>query len=64
MVKDNAGDVPVIVNTGVRAETAEPSLRIADAAIVGTALKRDGIFENTVDVARVIELMDVVRSMR
>ena len=64
VVKDNAGDVPVIVNTGVRAETAEPSLRIADAAIVGTALKRDGIFENTVDVARVIELMDVVRSMR
>ncbi|QWT25204.1 BtpA/SgcQ family protein [Subtercola sp. PAMC28395] len=64
VVKENAGDTPVIVNTGVRAETAELQLSIADAAIVGTALKVDGKFENAADEKRVRELMSAVRDVR
>lgn len=63
-VKAHAGDVPVVVNTGVRPDTVAESLEHADAAIVGTYLKEDGVFENQVDVARVRELMDVVRGLR
>lgn len=64
VVKENAGDVPVVVNTGVRPNTVAESLRYADAAIVGTALKKDGKFENQVEAARVAELMSVVRELR
>lgn len=64
IVKDNAGDVPVIVNTGVRPNTVAESMEFADAAIVGTALKVDGKFENSVDTDRVAELMNVVHGLR
>jgi membrane complex biogenesis BtpA family protein len=64
VVKENAGNVPVLVNTGVRPETVAESLQYADAAIVGTSFKRDGVFENEVDRARVAELMQVVRGLR
>ncbi len=64
MVKENAGDVPVVVNTGVRPDTIGDSLRYADAAIVGTWFKRDGVFGNDVEAARVAELMSVARVVR
>jgi len=64
VVKEHAGGVPVFVNTGVRPDTIAESLQYADAAIVGTALKHDGVFANRVDPARVAELMDAVRELR
>lgn len=64
VVKENAGDVPVFVNTGVRPDTVAESLEYADAAIVGTWFKRDGIFANDAESARVAELMGVVRGLR
>lgn len=64
VVKENAGAIPVIVNTGVRPETVGESLRYADAAIVGTWFKRDGVFENDVETARVAHLMSVVEELR
>ena len=64
VVKENAGNVPVFVNTGVRPDTIAESLQHADAAIVGTSFKRDGVFANQVDPARVVELMQVVRGLR
>lgn len=64
VVKENAGSAPVFVNTGVRPETVEASLRFADGAIVGTWFKKDGRFENAVDVDRVRELMSVVAGLR
>lgn len=64
VVKENAGETPVIVNTGVRADTVEMQLSIADAAIVGTALKVDGKFENPSDASRVAELMEAVYDFR
>ena len=63
-VKDAAGDVPVVVNTGVQTATAAESLRIADGAIIGTYFKHDGQFEHDVDADRVAELMAVVRELR
>jgi membrane complex biogenesis BtpA family protein len=63
-VKDNAGPVPVFVNTGVRPDTLAESLEFADAAIVGTFFKKDGKFENDADSARVRDLMSVARGVR
>jgi membrane complex biogenesis BtpA family protein len=63
-VKANAGNTPVFVNTGMRADTAEQALAVADGAVVGTFFKVDGVFENEVDVARVRELMSVVGGVR
>jgi membrane complex biogenesis BtpA family protein len=60
-VKAAAGDVPVIVNTGVRANNAVEQLSIADAAVIGTFFKKDGVFENPADQSRVEELMSVVK---
>jgi membrane complex biogenesis BtpA family protein len=64
IVKENAGDVPVFVNTGVRPDSVAESLQYADAAIVGTYFKRDGKFANNAETARVAELMRVVRELR
>lgn len=64
VVKENAGETPVIVNTGVRVDTVDLQLSVADAAIVGTAFKVDGRFENPTDGARVKELMNAVHSYR
>lgn len=63
-VKDNAGSTPVIVNTGVKAANAAEQLRVADAAIVGTYFKADGVFENSADTVRVKELMSEVHDLR
>jgi len=51
------GEVPVIANTGVRPETVGAFLADADAVIVGTALKVDGITWNRVDPGRVHEFL-------
>lgn len=64
VVKENAGDVPVFVNTGVRPDTVAESLEHADAAIVGTYFKSGGKFANDAETARVAELMEVVRGLR
>jgi uncharacterized protein len=63
-VKRVVGDVPVFVNTGVRADNAARYLSVADAAIVGTSLKRDAVTWNPVDGQRVKTLMEVVRGCR
>jgi membrane complex biogenesis BtpA family protein len=52
--------VPLLINTGFKAENAVELLRHADGAIVGTSLKVDGITWNPVDPARVRSLMAIV----
>lgn len=64
IVKAAAGNVPVFVNTGVRARNVGEQLSIADGAIVGTFFKEDGIFENRADKTRVVELMTAAREFR
>jgi membrane complex biogenesis BtpA family protein len=63
-VKSVAGSLPVFCNTGFNAKTAREKLAVSDGACVGTAFKKDGKFENDVDPARVVELMDIVRDCR
>lgn len=64
VVKAAVPNTPVIANTGVRLENVRELLAAADAAIVGTSLKRDGNTWNPVDPDRVQALMDAVRTLR
>jgi len=54
--------VPLLVGSGVTAETANELLSIADALIVGTWLKHDGDVRKSVDPARVRKLVGAVRA--
>lgn len=63
-VKKANSNIVVLCNTGCRLDTVERKLSTADAAVVGTTFKKDGVFENHVDVERVREFMDVVRRYR
>ena len=63
-VKEYNPNVVVLCNTGCRVDTIRRKLAYADAAVVGTTFKRDGVFENHVDVNRVKEFMDVVKQLR
>ena len=49
--------------TGVSEKNASKIMSVADAAFVGTSIKKDGIFENPVDVERVKRLMEVVNQI-
>lgn len=64
VVRDAAGQVPIFVNTGVRAENVREKLLHADGCIVGTGLKYDGVTWNNVDAQRVRELMREVKHFR
>ena len=64
MVKDTVPDTVVLANTGVNANNFEEQLSIADGAVMGTAFKVDGKFENAVDQARVKALMDKIKTFR
>lgn len=64
IAKSAAGEVPVFVNTGVRAHNIADQLAVADGAVVGTYFKQDGIFENEVDGARVRELVSAADAFR
>tara|TARA_B100000614_G_scaffold262031_1_gene293880 strand:- start:1766 stop:2575 length:810 start_codon:yes stop_codon:yes gene_type:complete len=64
IVKDTVPDTAVFANTGVRVTNVAQQLAVADGAIVGTALKRDGYIWNEVDVNRVKEFMGAVRDAR
>lgn len=63
-VKEANPNVVVLCNTGCKVNTIERKLATADAAVVGTTFKKDGIFENHVDVNRVKEFMEVVYKVR
>ena len=62
-VKAAAGHTPVWIGSGVTAENASQLLALADGAIVGTAVKRDGDVLAPVDVERVKELVAAVRQL-
>lgn len=62
--KEVAQDIPVFANTGVNLDNVEEQLSIADGAVVGTAFKYDGKFENPVDGNRVRAFMEKVKSLR
>lgn len=55
--------IPVLLNTGARAETIADYLKFADGCIVGSSLKRDGYTWNEVDHERVKRFIDAARSV-
>jgi len=63
-VKAAVPDTPVVANTGVTVDTVAQTLEVADGAIVGTHLKRDGVTWNAVDPDRAARFMDRVRGAR
>lgn len=61
LVKDAAGETPVLVGSGVTPATIREVLAQADGAIVGTSLKVDGVVTNPVDPKRVKTLVAAAR---
>ncbi|HUF62895.1 MAG TPA: BtpA/SgcQ family protein [Verrucomicrobiales bacterium] len=57
-----AVSVPVVVGSGVDAGNAQSLARHADALIVGSAIKRDGNWENPIDPFRLEQLIQTLRS--
>jgi predicted TIM-barrel enzyme len=51
----------LLVGSGVTAETVVELFSLADGAIVGTSVKRDGDVRNPVDVERVRRLVAAAR---
>jgi membrane complex biogenesis BtpA family protein len=62
--KEAVPDLPVIANTGVRAERIGEIFSVADGVIVGTSLKVDGDTWKPVDPDRAHRLMDAARAAR
>ncbi len=63
-VKKTVPRTVVIANTGCRKDTIASQLAVADAAVVGTTFKYDGVFENQVDKSRVLAFMEEVHKFR
>jgi membrane complex biogenesis BtpA family protein len=63
-VKAVVGDIPVFANTGVRLSNVEEQLSVADGAVTGTTIKKDGAFFNFIEEGRVKEFMDKVKEFR
>jgi membrane complex biogenesis BtpA family protein len=60
-VRGAVPDVPLLVGSGVTAETVGELLSLADGVIVGTAVKRDGDVRGAVDRERVERLVAAAR---
>lgn len=61
-VRDRVPDAPVLIGSGVTAETVREALSVAAGVIVGSALERDGRAGEPVDPARVRRLVDAARA--
>ena len=62
--KQAVPNLPVLANTGVREETVDEILAIADGVLVGTSLKHGGITWNPVDPERAGRFMHAVQRAR
>jgi membrane complex biogenesis BtpA family protein len=60
-VRDAVPGTPLLVGSGVTAETAADLLAVADGVIVGTSVKRGGVLANPVDPERVRRLVEAAR---
>ncbi|NIP78363.1 MAG: phosphorybosylanthranilate isomerase, partial [Gemmatimonadetes bacterium] len=61
-VRDALPEAPVLVGSGVTAETVRAALDVAHGVIVGSALEEGGVAGRPVDAGRVRRLMDAARS--
>lgn len=62
--KAAVANTPVLANTGVKLETVDEVLAVADGAIVGTSMKVDGDTWKPVDPERVAALVERVATVR
>jgi hypothetical protein len=62
-VRSAVPGVPVLAGSGATADTVAELLSVADAVIVGTALKRDGDVRNPVDPERVRRFVAAARAI-
>jgi membrane complex biogenesis BtpA family protein len=60
-VRGAVADIPILVGSGVTAETAAELLSVADGVIVGTSVKRNGDVRLPVERARVEKLVAAAR---
>ncbi len=58
-VRERVGPAPLLVGSGLDVTNARELLSVADGAIVGTSLKRDGLVTEPVDPARVRRLREL-----
>lgn len=56
--------VPVFCNTGCNHKNVKDKLKHCDAVCIGSAFKKDGIFNERVDEARVRDFMNIVQEIR
>ncbi|MCK5686489.1 BtpA/SgcQ family protein [bacterium] len=59
-----AVNLPVMIGSGVTIDNVECYLEVADALIVGSYFKVDGIWQNIIDPERVKKFMDKVEKLR
>jgi membrane complex biogenesis BtpA family protein len=57
-------DLPVIIGSGISVGNVRSILSCCNGCIVGSALKKDGLWWNPVDAQRVKEFMEIVLEMR
>ena len=57
-VKKVVSHIPVIAGSGVNAHNIDEQLNIADGAIIGSSLKKDGIISNPISYELVREVLD------
>lgn len=62
--KARAKRCPVLIGSGADEKNVAALLQHADGIIVGSGLKRDGVMENPVDLARVRRFMEAVQRAR
>jgi membrane complex biogenesis BtpA family protein len=60
-IRAAAPGFPLLAGSGVTFDNIVETLAIADGAIVGTSLKRDGVSSNPVELARVRELVRAIK---
>jgi membrane complex biogenesis BtpA family protein len=60
----SAVDIPVLIGSGVTIDNVNEYLPHADALIVGSYFKKDGLWENEVDYERVAAFMEKVNILR
>lgn len=59
-----ACDLPVMVGSGATPQNIAPMLELADAVIIGTAIKRDGLWSNPVDPRRCDDIVRAASAAR
>ena len=62
-VRQAVPDGFILVGSGVDEANAKQLLSMADGAIVGTSLKREGLVTNRLDLERVKGMAEIIRNM-